>query len=158
MPVRDESVAAGLAQVQWPARLEIIGRRPLVVLDCAHNVASAQALIEALLTSFPQSTGGRRLLLFAGSRDKDLAGMLNVLAPHFARIYLTRFQSNLRHTPPEQLAELLPPERMRDAIKCVNTEQAWQRARDEARAEDMICATGSVFLAGELRALIPACG
>src|SRR5262249_41763991 len=76
----DAAVAAGLAEVSWPARMEALGRNPLIVLDCAHNVASAEAVVETLLASFPPS---RRLLIFAGSSDKDLAGMFRVLAPHF---------------------------------------------------------------------------
>ena len=51
--IRDDAVAAGLAGVYWPARMEVLGRDPLVVLDCAHNVASVQALVDTLQTSFP---------------------------------------------------------------------------------------------------------
>ena len=80
--------------------------------------------------------------------------MLAVLAPHFERYYLTRFQSNPRSVPPEQLAELLPPDRQPDAVACATTAEAWQRIREDATADDLICATGSVFLAGELRALL----
>ena len=69
----DRAVAAGLVEVHWPARLEVVLRQPLVVLNCAHNVASALAVAETLCHSFPQ---GRRILLFAGSSDKDLPGML----------------------------------------------------------------------------------
>ena len=43
--IPDPAVAAGLSGVRWPARLELLGERPLVVLDCAHNVASAEALV-----------------------------------------------------------------------------------------------------------------
>src|SRR5439155_5539420 len=70
------AVAEGLARVCWPARLEIVQRQPLVLLDCAHNVASAQALAKTLQVSFPPPAKARRSLIFAGSRDKDLAGML----------------------------------------------------------------------------------
>src|SRR5262245_58313510 len=48
----DGAVADGLATVQWPARLEVVGRQPFVVLDCAHNVASALAVVETLRASF----------------------------------------------------------------------------------------------------------
>ena len=65
-----------------------------MLLDCAHNVASAQALVSALRTSFPlPSPTAMRTLIFAGSQDKDLAGMLNLLAPLFDRIYLTSFRN-----------------------------------------------------------------
>ncbi len=100
----DAAVAAGLAEVSWPARLEVVGRRPLIVLDCAHNVASALALVQTLQASFPPA---RRLLVFAGSSDKDLAGMFRVLSPHFAHAFLTRYTNNPRSVPAERLAELL---------------------------------------------------
>jgi dihydrofolate synthase/folylpolyglutamate synthase len=144
------AVGAGLATVSWPARMEVVGRRPLVVLDCAHNVASAQAVVDTLLRSFPPA---RRLLVFAGSSDKDLSGMLRLLAPHFAHAFLTRFGSP-RSVPPEQLAELL---RRTAELPCSvwpTAPEAWQAARALAGPDDLICITGSVFLAGELRPLL----
>jgi dihydrofolate synthase/folylpolyglutamate synthase len=144
----DQAVAEGLAGVSWPARLEVFGERPLVVLDCAHNVASAQALVETLQASFPPT---RRLLVFASSNDKDVGGMFRVLAPHFAHFFLTRYGNNARSMAPEDLARLL--ERNGGVAHSCHAESssAWRVARDQARPEDLICITGSVFLAGELR-------
>jgi dihydrofolate synthase/folylpolyglutamate synthase len=149
----DRAVAEGLARVRWPARLEIVGRRPLILLDCAHNVASAQALALALRESFPLSPGGRRLLIFAGSKDKDLAGMLAILAPMAEHVYLTRFASP-RCVPPERLAEMLPLQHRGAATICPSAAVALERTREHARPDDVICAAGSVFLAGELRSLL----
>jgi dihydrofolate synthase/folylpolyglutamate synthase len=150
----DEAVAAGLAQVTWPARLEVVGRSPLVVLDCAHNVASARAVVETLRMSFPLAPGGRRLLIFAGSGDKDLGGMFAVLAPYFDQVLLTRYVNNPRGVAPEPLAEML--QRVSDSrpVLCATSAEAWQLARTAAGLEDLIVATGSVFLAGELRPLL----
>src|SRR5262245_14432521 len=150
MAVSDRAVADGLARVHWPARLEIVGRRPLVLLDCAHNVASAEALTRALVESFPLPACGRRYLIFAASKDKDLVGMLDVLGPHFQHIYLTRFHSP-RCVPAERLVELLP---QGAAIMCSNPAAALELARRGAGPDDLICAAGSVFLAGELRGLL----
>src|SRR5262249_44356482 len=66
--IPDAAVVGALARVEWPARLEVLGRCPWVVLDCAHNVASMQALVDTLQASFPV---GRRLLVLASSSDKD---------------------------------------------------------------------------------------
>jgi dihydrofolate synthase/folylpolyglutamate synthase len=151
LPIDEVAVRRGLAEVQWPARLEVLGRRPLAVLDCAHNVASAQALARALESSFPLEPGARRILVFAGSSDKNLAGMLQVLAPRFDRIFLTRFRASPRATPPEELAALLPADRRQVATTIVPAVEAWRQARHEADERDLICVTGSVFLAGELR-------
>ena len=147
----DAAVAAGLAEVAWPARLEVVGRRPLVVLDCAHNVASALALVRTLQASFPPA---RRLLVFAGSSDKDLVGMFRVLSPHFAHVFLTRYTVNARSVPPEQMAELLRASGDVAITLCPDPADAYRAARAAAGDDDLICITGSVFLAGELRPLL----
>jgi dihydrofolate synthase/folylpolyglutamate synthase len=150
------AVRTGLAQVVWPARLEVLGRRPLALLDCAHNVASAQALARALQTSFPLAPPARRLLVFAASRDKDLAGMLQALAPLFDRIVLTSFQGSSRAAPPQELVTLLPADKRDVSTIVENAADAWRLARREASEHDLICVTGSVFLAGELRPVMAA--
>jgi dihydrofolate synthase / folylpolyglutamate synthase len=147
----DAAVTAGLCEVNWPARLEVVQRRPLVVLDCAHNVASAQAVVETLTTSF---SAVRRLLVFAGSSDKDLAGMFRILAPHFAAAYLTRYTNNPRGVAAEDLAKLWDAAGGGPRTLCHSPVEAWQQARSAAGADDLVCITGSVFLAGELRPLL----
>jgi dihydrofolate synthase/folylpolyglutamate synthase len=149
--VSDAAVAAGLAGVQWPARLEVVGRRPLVVLDCAHNVASAEALVETLGSTFPPA---RRWLIFAGSGDKDLSGMFRVLAPHFAHAFLTRYAGSARGMPADELAALLRRAADLPHTVCATGGDAWRAARAAAGPDDLICVTGSVFLAGELRPLL----
>ncbi|HMC64621.1 MAG TPA: folylpolyglutamate synthase/dihydrofolate synthase family protein [Gemmataceae bacterium] len=151
MTIPDAAVAAGLAEVRWPARLEVLGRRPFIVLDCAHNVASAQALVDTLEASFPP---GRRLLIFAVSTDKDIAGMFRVLAPQFEHVFLTRYQPSLRAAAPEQLADILRGTADLPYTLCSTAAEAWHAARTAAGPEDLLCVTGSVFLAGELRPLL----
>ena len=96
-------------------------------------------------------------MIFAGSSDKDLAGMVQVLAPHFAQAYVTRFASN-RSVPPEELLEVWRRNASQPATPFADPVQAWQAARAAAKPADLICVTGSVFLAGELRPVILAAG
>ena len=149
----DAAVAAGMADVSWPARLEVVARKPLIVLDCAHNVASALALVRTLQASFPPA---RRLLIFAGSSDKDLAGMFRVLSPHFAHAFLTRYTNNPRSVSAERLAELLSDNGHLPFTLCPTPADAFQAARAAASPDDILVITGSVFLAGELRPLLVA--
>jgi dihydrofolate synthase/folylpolyglutamate synthase len=148
--IPDASVADGLAHVDWPARMEVVSQKPFVVLDCAHNVASAEALVETLQTTFPPT---RRWLIFAGSGDKDVAGMFRALTPHFERAWMTRYTNNPRAIPAAQLAEMWGP----TATVCATPTEALHQARREATPNDLICITGSVFLAGELRPLLINC-
>src|SRR5262245_21897980 len=147
MHLPDASVEAGLREVDWPARLEVVGRRPWIVLDCAHNVASAEALVETLRNSFPP---GRRLLVFAGSSDKDIAGMFRVMSPHFDVAYLTRYTNNPRAVAAAELARLWP----RTSRICASPAEALAAARGESGPADLVCVTGSVFLAGEVRPML----
>lgn len=154
MPLPDAAMADGLAQVQWPARLERLAEKPLVLLDCAHNVASVEALVQALETSYPLPPTGKRLLLFAGSRDKDLPGMLQVLVPRFDQTFLTSFSSNPRRVLPEELRDMLALPLQKKVELLADSRDAWRLARSKAGPEDLLCITGSVFLAGELRPII----
>ncbi|WP_162659754.1 bifunctional folylpolyglutamate synthase/dihydrofolate synthase [Tuwongella immobilis] len=150
LTIPDSAVAAGLGQVRWPARMEIMGRRPLVVLDCAHNVASVQAMAETFHHTLPVK--GMRRLIFAASADKDVPGMLRVLAPHFDAFTLTRFAENPRSVDPQQLADWLRPQiDGRPMTIVMDAPQAWQQVWEQAKPDDGIGIVGSVFLAGELR-------
>lgn len=150
--VPDPAVAEGLAKVHWPARLEVLRRQPLVVLDCAHNVASAQAVAEALVASFPP---GRRLLIFAASGDKDIAGMVQALAPHFTHACLTQYAGSSRGVPPARLADIFAAAAPEVPYSTHATaSDAWRVASRLAGPRDLVCVTGSVFLAGELRPLL----
>jgi dihydrofolate synthase/folylpolyglutamate synthase len=153
----DEAVQRGLRQVAWPARMELIRFHPLVILDCAHNVASAEALVETLQTSILAGRNQpprQRLLIFGGSADKDLAGMLRVLAPHFTHAFLTRHEVTARAVPPETLASLLRSQSDLPCTLCPTPVLAWELASTLAGPDDLICITGSVYLAGDLRPLL----
>ncbi|MFL5243077.1 MAG: bifunctional folylpolyglutamate synthase/dihydrofolate synthase [Gemmataceae bacterium] len=146
--ISDEAVQSGLAEVRWPARMEVLAHQPLVILDCAHNVASAEALVNTLGSSF---SPGKRFLIFAGSGDKDIPGMFRTLAPHFDRIFLTRYHNNPRAVPTNDLAAWLKPYSEIPPSLCPDSKEAWIAARNLAGGGDLICITGSVFLAGEMR-------
>src|SRR5262249_46581873 len=117
----------------------------------AHNVASAEALVAALLASFPER--GRRLLIFGASNDKDVPGMFRALAPHFAAAYLTRSVSP-RSVPPDVLCQWWREAGGQGASAHEPPELALEAARAAAAPDDLVCVAGSVFLAGELRPLL----
>ena len=82
-------MAAGLREVHWPGRLEVLRKGPLVVADGAHNGDSARRLREALRDYFQY----RRLILVSGvSRDKALDDMARELAPLATLVIATRSQ------------------------------------------------------------------
>ncbi|MGD0517049.1 MAG: folylpolyglutamate synthase/dihydrofolate synthase family protein [Thermoguttaceae bacterium] len=148
-----ESIRQGLATVQWPARMEILSRRPVVILDSAHNTASIAALMEVLNESFSVS---RRLLLFAATREKDYQEMLKLLLAGvtFSEIVFTQYSANPRALPPAELESVAFQLTGRHYPIYSNPTDAWNHLRQPAAPDDLICITGSFFLAGEMRRLM----
>jgi dihydrofolate synthase/folylpolyglutamate synthase len=147
------SVATGLATVHWPARVEVVSRSPVVVLDTAHNVPSAAALVKTLAESFPSVR--RKAVVFAVSSDKPVPDILRTLAGYFDRFHLTRYGNNPRCVPPEDAARVLGSvaPSVRFSIE-PTAAAAWAAARAAAGPDDLVCVTGSVFLAGEMREMV----
>jgi dihydrofolate synthase/folylpolyglutamate synthase len=149
--IGEAAVAEGLRTVVWPSRVEVMSRRPWLILDCAHNTASAKALVSTLAEVFPPA---RRLLVFASSNDKEVPAILRILAPYFAYACFTRYGINPRAVPPDQLAHWWK-ENGGAGCSCHSlASEALAEARKVAEPPDLICITGSVFLAGELRPLL----
>ena len=149
--VPETAIRRGLAEVAWPARVEVVARRPTVVIDAAHNVASVQALLAALDESF---SARRRVLVFSTSKDKDVRGMLQQLLPRFDAAIFTRYANNPRSVPPEELARLAGELTGREFPATVDTMLAWDLVRRLTGPDDLVCITGSFFLAGEMRGLV----
>jgi dihydrofolate synthase/folylpolyglutamate synthase len=153
MPISDAAITRGLAEVKWPARIELISRHPAVILDTAHNVPSAEALVNTLRESF--TVPGRKSVVFAVSSDKQFAEILRILAGYFDHFYLTKYGNNPRCVPPEKLAAVLKEVAPGKPFTTYATSlEAWNAARGAAREADLVGVTGSVFLAGELRPVL----
>jgi dihydrofolate synthase/folylpolyglutamate synthase len=156
-----EQVREGLASACCPARIEVLGERPTIVCDVAHNVASIAALIRVLEERYPAA---RRILIFASSMDKDTRGMLRLLLPKFDHVILTRYVNNPRAVALEELAALAGDEAagLEPSGKIPRWEtqpdptSALARAHELASPDDLLCITGSFFLAAELQPLLAA--
>jgi dihydrofolate synthase / folylpolyglutamate synthase len=146
--IPDAAVMSGMLRVRWPGRIEVVAQRPTVVIDAAHNWESARALVKTLKEEFPQR---HRFLIFAATRDKDVAGLLRLLVPQFDTVIFTRYLDNPRGVPTDELRSLVQSVSNRE----VHTEEtptgAWDLVRRWATPDDLIAITGSFFLVAELR-------
>src|SRR5690606_11017699 len=87
-----EACRQGLAQAVLPGRLECVAGTPTVILDTAHNEASAKALVAALEAHFAHP----RTLVVACSKDKDIPAIVKQLAGAFDHVIATRYLENPR--------------------------------------------------------------
>jgi dihydrofolate synthase / folylpolyglutamate synthase len=148
-----DTVRAGFANVTSPGRLEVVSRRPLVLLDGAHNPAGARALAEALLSEFVVD---RRTVVVASLADKDIRGILEGLAPATGRLIVTTNRS----------PRSAPAERLRKEAEAVglvaevapDVATAVRGAIDDAAESEAVVVTGSLYTVGEARDLLMGTG
>jgi len=151
--VGPDAVARGFARLTWPARVEVLGERPWLVVDGAHNVASARALADTLRGNFPATP---RTLVFGTTRDKDMVGQLEALLPLADVVVVTQYVENSRAVHPDEVA-LAARTILGDGRpfhQASHPAEALELARRLTPEHGLICVTGSLFLAAETRAHI----
>jgi len=139
--IEQEAVRRGLATVRWPGRLEILGQRPLVVTDGAHNPYS----IEQLLSALRQYLEYRRLIvIFGASMTHTPERLLALLLPAADALHVT--QSH--HPKAAPIADLQAMARAlgRQVSTAGTPLDALQEALTQAQQDDLILITGSLFV------------
>ncbi len=145
----DGAVKRGLERARWPGRFELIHRGPYILIDGAHNPSGVQALLEGLRGYWERYLGGgRRLLIFGALGDKEVGGMAEALFPWFDELILTK-PDYYRAAEPQLLRELAS-ESGKPAQAIVPATTAFRQARARLGREDLLCVTGSLYLAGEV--------
>ncbi|HEY6365671.1 MAG TPA: folylpolyglutamate synthase/dihydrofolate synthase family protein [Candidatus Binatia bacterium] len=147
-PVQEGTLREGLKSVRWPGRFEIFHDHATIVLDGAHNGEGVRALIEELENFRKQR---RVKLLFACMEDKDWRLMLENLSEVADEIVLTRVNME-RCADPHRLASQLGGKVPHRAIE--NARSALEYALDRATSNDLIVVAGSLYLIGEIRAIL----
>jgi dihydrofolate synthase/folylpolyglutamate synthase len=139
--VGDQAIALGLASVEWPARFQRWDERTIV--DGAHNPDAARVLAETWKEVFGEQ---RATVIFAVLNDKDIAGIIQALAPLANEILLPSIRSE-RAFAPKDLAQAISSitPKLHYSIAA-----SFSEALDHARARsDPILITGSLHFAGD---------
>ena len=145
--IPDAAVDAGLANVKWPARLEVLRPKPLFLLDGGHNPQCAEALAAAVEKLLP---GQKVVFLLGVLADKDYPQILDIVAPYAKKfICLTPFSD--RALPARKLAEFLKARGL-EASACGSDVARGIRAAEKAAGRrGAVVAFGSLYLAGHVR-------
>lgn len=145
--IPERAIRDGLRAVQWPGRLEVLGRAPLVVVDSAHNGDSARKLMDALRTHYDF----RRLIMIVGASADHATPELMAALLATADCAIATQTQHPRAADPAWLQER--GRALGFPLETAKTvPQALDMALSQAGPEDLICGTGSVFVAAELRA------
>jgi dihydrofolate synthase/folylpolyglutamate synthase len=146
----NEMIINALTKVKCPARIEVVSENPLVVLDTAHTVSSMKILRE----SIKENLSFKKLIVVIGlSEDKDIAGVLREIASTADDLILTR-TGNPREAVPEQMAVMAKRFYHKKPFVIGNINEALKEAKKIANRNDLICITGSFFLAGKVKEIL----
>ena len=141
-----EDVEHGLYAVSWPARFEVVADEPFFVVDGGHNPQCAQTVADNLKSYFP---GTRRVLLMGVLADKDYMTMTDILN-EAADEYVCVTPDSPRALPAAKLGEYLA--RFGKKVSVADSiRDGVGMAIDAAAGGGMVCAVGSLYMAGEIR-------
>ncbi len=149
--ISEAEVQQGLLTVKLPIRMEKVMESPTVFVDAAHNWESIRSLLQTV-EQLPAK--GKRILIFGSSQDKDIQGILRNLIPEFDSIIITKYSNSPRAVEVKDLRNIIQELSSIPVHACDNSSSAWHLARYIAEEEDLICVTGSFFIAAEIRQMI----
>ena len=145
-PVTEASLQAGIGSNHWPGRMELFKGKPSLLLDGAHNPKSIEALCRNVKKLFPRR---RKILIFGTSRDKRSDRML----PKLARVFPVCILTEARNPRAKEIASLLAEAKGKFSalLPLKGPAEALRTARRLAGPKDLIVATGSFYLIGDIR-------
>lgn len=148
LPVSNDAVYAGLSNVPWPIRFEVVAHRPEVILDAAHSLESLQELHKTL----DALRGERRIrVVFGVSKDKNIPAMCAQIKSWAETVYLTAANHPRAHPFSSQEAEQYFTGR--SVVIIPDVHRAVEQAVQESNREDIIVITGSLFVASQVRGI-----
>lgn len=140
-----KAIRTALGSINWQGRMQVLSRRPAVILDGAHNVQGVQALVDTLEKIWPE----RKLsFLISILADKDYSAMIRLLCSKAERIYIAQNQSERAASAEEQAAEV-----RKHGIPftlSASVGEAYQLALSELQPGDVLICGGSLYTVGEV--------
>ena len=143
-PISEEEIAKGLAETYMPARMEIISKEPLLIIDGSHNPEGVQNMV----TSLPNLVNGKDIhVVFACFKDKNIERMLAFLGEYSKDIVLTTFPNRRSRVEEDYFLYL-------DDYSFNEDPLAALKQMRENYPEDAILVTGSLAFAAYMKNLI----
>ncbi|MBI4455369.1 MAG: bifunctional folylpolyglutamate synthase/dihydrofolate synthase [Acidobacteria bacterium] len=136
----------GLQETEIPGRLEKVLQQPVFFIDGAHNPPAIEAVTRFIQEQFPEKVD----LIFGMMRDKEIQACAQLLAPACKTIFLTPVQ-NRRSATVGELRQFFPDG---TCVLARNSKEATCLGLSAAGQNGILIACGSLFLVGEIKALL----
>ncbi|MBU0586230.1 bifunctional folylpolyglutamate synthase/dihydrofolate synthase [Candidatus Micrarchaeota archaeon] len=148
--VSEKTIRKGLKNVIWPGRFEVMGKKPVLILDCAKDADAMAALRKSM---FEKYKGKRTVLVISISSDKDVEKMLKQAAPIANKVIVTKHSLRERAIKPEILGKKAK-KFFKEVFIIPNVKKALEHGMNIVGKNGVVLVTGSVFLVGDARSII----
>ena len=138
--ISEQALKFALANTYFPARLEVISKKPLVILDGAHNPDGAAAL-----ANFLKQYNGKATAIIGMMKDKDYEAVLSDCLPYIYKAVAVTVENMPRTLTADELSKAA-----NKYTKCV-TAESYDKAIEMLKNEDVIFVFGSLYLASAIR-------
>ncbi|OQC07913.1 MAG: Folylpolyglutamate synthase [Candidatus Cloacimonetes bacterium ADurb.Bin089] len=141
----EETIRQALKNISWQGRMQVLSRKPIIILDGAHNVHGVKALMQTLEKLFPNRNVKFMLSIL---RDKDYPAMLSLICSRAEQVYVAQNQSERAATVDEQVSVIANYE-----IPCKtapSVAEAYALAVQECNPDDVLIVCGSLYTVGEV--------
>lgn len=145
-PWKASHLRKGLKDAYIKGRMEIISKKPLIILDGAHNPAAARILRMALDKYFPSY---KPIFIIGMLNDKDKETFLSNLNISRSKVIITEPKID-RKCKKEELYNIA--KKYTNDVYLCNLEDALQKAKDIIQKGELICVCGSLYLLSEFYA------
>jgi len=144
--ISDADIITGIASVKWPGRFEVLGHKPIFILDGAHNPQGMEATAESLRCHFSD----RKIIFIIGvMADKDVDSMLVNIVP-LAEAFIAVKPDNIRAMCSRDLAKKMKQHEVQ-IFDCGTITKGVIKAFEIAGKQGIVCALGSLFFSAEIR-------
>ena len=147
--ITTESIIKSIKNVTWKGRLEVLSNNPYVVIDGAHNIQGIKTLSRNIKKYFKYENLHLILGILA---DKDVEEMIKIITPIAKQVYAVT-PNSIR----AELADDLKNEIVKYNANCRafdEYEEAYLEALKNAKENDIILASGSLYMIGDMRKII----
>ncbi|HPB18612.1 MAG TPA: folylpolyglutamate synthase/dihydrofolate synthase family protein [Candidatus Cloacimonas sp.] len=145
LPLNEGTIRQALKNISWQGRMQVLSRKPIIILDGAHNVHGVKALMQTLEKLFPNR---KVKFLLSILRDKDYPAMLSLICSRAEQVYVAQNQSERAATVDEQVSVIANYE-----IPCKtapSVAEAYALAVQECNPDDVLIVCGSLYTVGEV--------
>jgi len=144
--ISSDAIKDGLEKARWPGRLEIVNKKPFIVVDGAQDVNSTSRLKKAVKALLRYK---RLFLIFGAMQDKDIDGMCRILSDMADCVVTTKSKSERAASPSVIREKMLKCNKALDVIVTDSPALAIRKCKEKACEEDLILVTGSLYVVAD---------